>query len=553
MRRPTDRRVEAAIPADTTRADTVYPQSVSSGGPTPTGVICWTRIDPDVYRAEADLFVELEPVGDPYTDGQVASLDTATDGARSAPDGTAIDPTYRRRVADGPDPAADYTVRVDLDGHLESGTRYRYRFVYDGVASRVGECQTLPAPTDSPASVSFAVLACQDYQNGYYGAHGHVARGDVDFMLHLGDFIYDSAEGQYRGLGADDFADREVTLPSGDPLASSLADFRELYRTYLSDPLLGAAVAAHTTIRTWDDHAVADNRFWDYEVDAPVAPNHPRGDDPEFMRQLVAAGIQAFYEYTPARVVYDPDADHLHDRFRLYSSVAFGDLLTLFVTDERLFRSPPPCTDSLRPGWGPICGERTDPDRTMLGTEQREWLLAGFETTTTSWTGWANEVLSLPFQVGIDPVSISPLADSWNGYPAERALIFDAMAANDDTAFVTLTGDLHSAIVGEQRHDGTRVGIECMTPATTSVNVAEAVALDEGRVGELTQPILSAAVEAMNPTIDQFDSNHWGYATATFTPEQFGFDVYAVDKTVNRAAAPKSKLLGATVPRTQLL
>ena len=40
--------------------------------------------------------------------------------------------------------AHDYTVKVDLDGQLDPDTEYRYRFVFDGAASRTGTCRTLP-------------------------------------------------------------------------------------------------------------------------------------------------------------------------------------------------------------------------------------------------------------------------------------------------------------------------------------------------------------------------------------------------------------------------
>lgn len=529
-------------PASTrlTDATEVFPQGIASGGPTPTGVICWTRVAPAVYQPDTDLFVEVTPV----------EHAGAADSVQAFPaNGEA---TYCGRIAGDPAPRHDYTVRADLDGELEPDSEYCYRFVYDGVASPVGRCQTLPAPTASPDSVSFAVAACQDYQNGYYGALGHIAQEDVDFVLYLGDFIYDSAEGAYKGLGSETYPDRAIDLPSGEPVAFSLADFRELYRTYREDPLLAAVAAAHTSIRTWDDHAVADDRFWDYERDAPVAPSHPRGDDPVFMRALTAAGIRAFYEYTPARVEYDPDAEHLHDSFRLYERIQFGDLLELFVTDERLFREPPPCSERVLPGWGPICPERTESTRTMLGDEQARWLQDGFATAETRWVGWANEVLSLPLRVGIEPLAVQPFVDSWDGYPVERRQLYRAMADNDDTAFVTLTGDLHSTVIGHQRLDGDRVGLECMTPAITSVNGAEAVGVDDGFLRRVTRPVLSGLARAMNPHLESFDSHTWGYATATFTRNQFSFGVYAVEKSVDRADAPRTNSESVTVARSQL-
>jgi alkaline phosphatase D len=127
------------------------------------------------------------------------------------------------------------------------------------------------------------------------------------------------------------------------------------------------------------------------------------------------------------------------------------------------------------------------------------------------------------------------------------------MAGNGATAFVTLTGDLHSTVIGDQRLDGQRVGLECMTPATTSVNGAEAVGVDAGLAGRLTRPLLSGIATATNPELRRFDSHDWGYATATFARDRFSFDVYAVDKTVDSAEAPRSRLTGVTVPRERLL
>ena len=39
--------------------DGTFPQSVASGGPTPEGVILWTRLAPDVFDTETPLAVEV--------------------------------------------------------------------------------------------------------------------------------------------------------------------------------------------------------------------------------------------------------------------------------------------------------------------------------------------------------------------------------------------------------------------------------------------------------------------------------------------------------------
>ena len=527
----------AADPGAT--AESIFPQSVASGGPTPNGVILWTRVAPSAYRNDESLAVEVG------TDDDIT--DTAYRGILE-PD--AIESAY------------DYTVSVDLDGHLEPDSEYYYRFVYRDTRSRTGRCRTLPDSDTSPARVRFGVVACQDYQNGYYGAYHHLADEEIDFLVHLGDFIYNSAAGQFTGLGSESYPDRDIDLPSGHDLAWTLADFRELYRTYLSTPALQRALERHILVRTWDDHAVANNRYWDYDADAPKAPDHPRGDDPQFMRRLTAAGIRAYSEYTPARVEYDPEANRLHDRFQLWRSIEFGDLLTLLVTDERLFRSPPPCADSLLPSWSPTCTERTDPDRTMLGTEQRDWFLENIRDAESTWTVWANEVLTLPFRLGVDPVSIYPLQDSWDGYAHERQRILDLLARNDIGNFVTLTGDLHSSITGYQRTSypgplenplspsggGSRVGVELMTPAVTSVNLAEATGVETGLLAELTRPIFSRLIGLQNPHIESFDSHHWGYSIVEFTETDCTHSVYSVEKTDRPPATTKTLLRRLRIP-----
>jgi alkaline phosphatase D len=52
--------------------------------------------------------------------------------------------------------------------------------------------------------------------------------------------------------------------------------------------------------------------------------------------------------------------------------------------------------------------------------------------------------------------------------------------------------------------------------------------------------------------MDRFDSHHWGYAVAEFTRDQFSFDAYAVDKTVDRADAPREHLLSVDRARDRL-
>jgi len=529
-----ERQLSGAVTATTTNdildvdatADpaATFPQSVASGGPTPTGVILWTRIDPDAYVADESLGVQVA------TDAEFSEV------------------VFQGQVDAGDvGPEHDYTVNVDVDGELSPDRFYYYRFLYDGTASRTGRCRTLPAPDASPDSLSFAVLTCQDYQNGYYDAYRHVAEEDVDFAVHLGDFIYESADGAYTGDGV--VEGREIELPSGASLAESLADFRHLYRTYRSDGKLQRAQERHTFIYGWDDHEIGNDRYWDYVTDAPVLPTKDGGEDSEFALEITANGIQAWVEHVPARVEYDPAAEDLHEQLQLWRQYEFGDLVDLAVTDERMFRDGPPCDD----GSTVTCGNEDDPDRTMLGAEQKQWFKDWAAGSEARWTTWANEVLTMALTAGTGDSQVEFLHDSWDGFQAERYELMDFLADEAEPRnFVTLTGDMHAALAGKMKetygevgyelYNGT-VGIEFMTPAVTSANAGSYIDFpDDWDTGSLESVAISE-----NPHLEYIDWFSRGYSIIEYTRDAAEFTVYGVDAKTD-GEVPKEELVTYRTP-----
>ncbi|WP_254523734.1 alkaline phosphatase D family protein [Natrinema caseinilyticum] len=500
--------------------DETFPQSVASGGPTESGVILWTRIDPDAYAA-------AEPMG----------VQVATDDSFETIVHEGTIPANRIR------PAHDYTVTVDLDGVLNSNRRYSYRFVYDGVATRTGRCRTLPASDASPDSLSYAVLTCQDYQNGYYGAYHHVANEDVDFVLHLGDFIYESSDGSYTSPTTSVADGRDIELPSGADLAESLADFRTLYKTYRGDPLLQEGVEQHTFIHGWDDHEIGNNRYWDYATDAPVLPDTDGGGDPETAMEITANGIQAWVEYMPARVEFDPSEPHLHDQLRLWRDIQFGDLVDLSVTDERLYRDGPPCGDGRRL----TCTNEEARGRTMLGSEQKEYVKNWVSQSEATWTVWANEVLTMPLTIGDGWNQVELFLDSWDGFQYERWELMQHVADVDPQNFVVLTGDLHAAVAGylkggygeiEPGETYDRVGIELMTPSVTSVNAADVIDFP----GTWDDEALAGIATKENDHLEYVNWHRHGYAVVEFTREDCTYTVYEVDKDTNSREADRTQV-----------
>ena len=522
-----DRRPHAAVDVDPAAdPDAVFPQSVMSGGPTPSGAIVWTRLDPDAAARNGTLVCQVA------TDADFADLAVST-----------LVPDARFS------PRHDHVVQVDLDGELDADSFYHYRFVYDGTATRTGRLRTLPEPDASPDALRVAVLSCQDYQNGYYGAYHHVAQEEVDYLLHLGDFIYESANGQYTAPGGRVPPDRRLSLPSGKPLAESLDDFRYLYNQYKQDRFLQTALERHTLVAGWDDHEIGNNRYWDYAADAPVLPEKRRGRDPEFAIQLTANGIQAWVEHLPMRVEYDPDADHLHDQLNLWRRLEFGDLVDLAVTDERLFRDGPPCPD----GEVVTCFSEDERGRTMLGADQQRWWQAWTANSDARWTVWLNEVLTMPLTQGTGWNQVEVLHDAWDGFQHERHQLMRHLRRRGPRNFVTLTGDLHCAMAGIQhahygefgRGDrGPRVGVELLAPAVSSVNAADVLTypawLDERDVDDL-------ALEE-NPHLEFVDWHEHGYAVVEFTRDEARYTAYGVDIDENSADADRRTLAEYVVP-----
>jgi len=144
-------------------------------------------------------------------------------------------------------------VKVDAGG-LRPGRIYYYAFDAAGERSTIGRTRTLPQ--DDVSRLRLASISCSNYPAGYFNVYRCVARRtDLDAVLHLGDYIYEFANGVY-GDGSDS---GRVPMPAGE--ASTLADYRRRYASYRSDVDLQAAHAAHPFIAVWDDHESANNAW----------------------------------------------------------------------------------------------------------------------------------------------------------------------------------------------------------------------------------------------------------------------------------------------------
>jgi alkaline phosphatase D len=140
-------------------------------------------------------------------------------------------------------------------------------------------------------------------------------------------------------------------------------------------------------------------------------------------------------------------------------------------------------------------GKLADPNRALLGPAQETWLKRELETSRAGKTVWqvlgnqtimarvdAPDLSDLPASTVAELERIRPgigrllqltklkppfNLDAWDGYPAQRARLYDMFAASGANALV-VTGESHSAWANELKRGEERVGAEFGTTSVTS-------------------------------------------------------------------------------------
>ncbi|MCH8180845.1 MAG: alkaline phosphatase D family protein [Proteobacteria bacterium] len=528
------------LPLDTRNLRTdsarVFDLSVSSADPSPTGVILWTHIAPDAIRAGESLYLQV---------GLDANFQTLLLQAQIAPQDI--------------NPGRDHTVKIDLDGQLPatlSGGPYFYRFIYDGTVSRTGRCRTLPSASSALKRLKLGLLTCQDFTNGYYGALAHLSRDEsIDYVLHLGDFIYETAgDPRFQSLP---FSDRTMVLPSGGTVALDLDDYRFIYRTIRRDPNLQAAMERHTFICVPDDHETANDTYWDYARDTLGAPDHPYTTDPKYgnspalLKQLKLDSQRAWTEYVPARVSFNPLATHPFEALKVYRNFQFGSFLDLFMIENRTYRSAHACGEGdIGQRYFPLgCTQYASTEQTLLGAKQHNWLVEGLTQSRATWKLMGNQTFFGRLAVTFLGTQLAPLnVDAWDGFQAERRALTGALRDAKVRNFLVATGDLHTYMTSNIKHDygnlnpldfDNYVGAEFMTPSVTSSNLAEMLSAkaDETTKVLIGRALAEPAVRLNNPHIQFFDSSRQGYSTLELTDSYTEWVAYAVDKSISDGSA----------------
>lgn len=473
-----------------------FVHGVASGDPLPDGILLWTRITP---TPDAVPGSGLGPV-----------LEVTWEVAE--------DQNFRTVVAHGSVKATagtDHTVKADVRG-LRPATDYFYRFAVDGgVRSPVGRTRTAPAHDAGPDGVRFGVVSCANWEAGYFSPYRHLAaRTDLDAVLHLGDYIYEYKSGEYP--------DQKYVVRQHAPTHEiiTLADYRTRHGKYKTDADAQALHAALPLIAIWDDHEFA-NDAW-----SGGAENHSP-DAEGAWAQRMAAAKQAYFEWMPVR----PSTQGT-----TYRRLRYGTLADLHLLDLRSFRSQQASVGS---------GTVDDPDRTLTGRAQLDWLKSGLSASNTTWRLVGNSVMISPVAFGSVPADVlGPLAellglpkgglaintDQWDGYTDDRRELLAHLTgqAIDNTVF--LTGDIHMAwandvpVKAASYPSSTSAATEFVVTSVSSDNLDDLL-----HVAPHTVSLAAAgAIRAANRHVKWVDMDSHGYGVLDVTPERAQMDYYTV-------------------------
>jgi alkaline phosphatase D len=405
--------------AQSWRAGNPFSLGVASGAPRPDGFVLWTRLAPE------PLSTNPETPGGMRGGDVTLRYEIATDAAMAK--------VVQRGEATA-EATFGYSVHLDVAG-LQPGRPYWYRFLSGDATSTVGRASTLPAPGATLDRMRFGFVSCSNYEHGYFSAYRHLTDEDPQFVLFLGDYIYETIE-----------ENRPIVRRHSDGVeASTLPTYRNRYAQYRLDQDLQRLHAQVPSIVTWDDHEVQNDyadKWGEYF------------DDPAQFLIRRAAAYQAFYEHMPVRPILSHPNGPL---MRVYDRFTFGDLIEISVIDGRQYRSREACYGPPNKGGGHLesngsCPERLDPGRTMMGFDQEAWLYSALAHSKAQWNLIAQDVLMAQLREKQDGVDAF-WTDNWDGYPANRARlikhIHDANVSNP----VVASGDIHSFFANDLRLD----------------------------------------------------------------------------------------------------
>jgi alkaline phosphatase D len=461
-----------ADPARGGAPELVFPDGIKSGDPSPGSAVIWTRV---------------APAGG----GPVPVMWSVAEDA-------AMQNVVRGGIAEA-DASSAHNLHVKVRG-LQPDRWYHYRFEAEGTASVVGRLRTAPKKSATPDHLRYAFASCQQQTQSYYVAHRAIANENVDFLLHLGDYVY-----------------------VNDALTLSVDDYRGVYQRFHSNPLLQALHAQVPLVAVWDD-----GEFYN-GVD--------RTGDPV----RLANARQAWFEAMPLR---RPRSD------RTYRTLRWGKLAELLLLDTRQYRDPEVPANSTfadlidaQDTTFPPGEQMFAPGRTTLGKRQKTWLKRRLARTRATWKILGSSYDMAPWKfLDYDTPELRAenpdlqrngglyvSNEAWDDYQDERRQLMSHIARKKISNVLVSAGHTHfyKASNIQPDFDDLESPITAMEFVTGSLT-ADPLPTDLAPEG-LLHVAESVMLNANDPYLRHVDLLSQGYAIVDVTPEETIVEFRVID------------------------
>ncbi|KAH8597788.1 PhoD-like phosphatase [Bisporella sp. PMI_857] len=447
-----------------------FTHGVASGDPYEDSVILWTRVAPTSDNDKSNITVTgYVPLYDHSNEEYVSKSNAPVCVDWKISESDSFDhPVNSGTAYTSSD--VDYTVKVEAK-KLESFTTYYYQFSVCNSANKspIGRTKTIPCKDEKVTTpVKIAVYSCSNYPFGFFNAYGNPVRKDsVDYVIHLGDYIYEYANGHY-GWGN---SYGRIPLPDRD--IYTLYDYRKRLATYRTDLDLVASHQSFPWIPVWDDHEVSDNTWKSGASQLNNSEESFIQDGGVSVDQRKMNAVRAYFEWMPIRQV---DMD---DNLRIWRQFNFGDLFDLIMLDTRQYDRG--ITDVY---WNTdyIHAISNDASRSLMGPRQEAWFYKTLKRSSKRGATWrliGNQIIFSRMNLTLALGQENPMNyDQWDGYQANRNRTFQTLYQNNVSNNIFLAGDSHASWVsdlvwlGEHEYDPTTgagsIGVEFAGSAVSS-------------------------------------------------------------------------------------
>ncbi|KAF9638957.1 Alkaline phosphatase D-related protein [Lasiodiplodia theobromae] len=512
-----------------------FTHGVASGDPYAESVILWTRISPEYDNDKSNVTVSGTVPLFNHDMQEYVRVSTAPVCVNYK---VATDRKMEKVVHSGQAYTSsdiDWTIKVEATG-LKPFTQYYYQFTVcdSNNASPVGRTKTAPAPDDDVSELSVAVYSCSNYPFGYFNAFGNSVRKDsVDYVLHLGDFIYEYAEGAY-GWG---WAIDRISQPNKE--IRSLYDYRRRHASYRADFDAILSFASYAWIPVWDDHEVGDNTWRDGMADhnntedSFIQDGLQEGGDGLTFDQRKMNAVRAYFEWMPIRQV------EMDDNLRIWRTFSLGNLADIIMLDTRQYDRS--VTDLY---WNNdyIHEIQNDAGRSLMGSRQENWFykqLSKSKNRGATWRLIGSQIVFSRLNQSTTGGADDPYnMDAWDGYQANRNRTFQHLYNNNITNNILMAGDSHMSWVsdlvwlGEHDYDpktgAGSVGVEFSGSAVSSpCPHGQNITIDKANKN-------SAALVAGNRELLWQDMYYRGYYELTLSHDAVHAKYFGVPTLVQR-------------------